>query len=400
MPRDDPQAARAHAGSGAQRFVKVASPQIDAEEIDAVAAVLRSGQYVSGRRVADFERAFADYVGTTEAVAVNSGTAALHLSLAAADVGPGDEVIVPALTFFSTVSAVIHQGAVPVFADISPANFCLSPEDLRERLTPRTRAVIPVHYFGHAAEMEAISTVANGHGLTVIEDCAQSHGTTYKGQRTGALADFGAFSFFATKHMTTGEGGMITTDDTARAERMRSLRNHGLQGRDDHVELGYNYRMTEMAAAIGLVQLGRLDELNQRRVQVSEALFAELHDLEWLELPKVPPHVQHTYFWAHVRIDEDKLGLPTAELIARLRARGVETRNRYTAPLYRQPLFKLRLPRVLQLSAGAHLPDYGGLYLPNVEAIAGTVIGLPNRPDMTTDEIAWVSEVLHDIQRP
>jgi len=376
--------------------VKVSAPQCGEAEAEAARAVLLSGNYVSGATVAAFERAFADYIGTAQAVAVSSGTAALHAALAAEGIGPGDEVIVPALTFFSTVTAVIHQGGVPVFADISPETFSLDPADLARALSPRTKAIIPVHYFGHAARIDAILAFARTHRLAVIEDCAQSHGTSIDGRMTGSFGQHGCFSMFATKHMTTGgEGGMVTTNDPDKAAVMRKFRAHGMEGRDDHVLLGYNYRMTELEAAIGLVQLGRLEALNEARIARSDAVIAAVRDIPWLTVPVVPPGVRHTYFWCHVLVDEERLGMPTADLVRTLAERGVETRNRYKAPLYRQPLLTMRPPPILALSAGANLPNYGGLHLPNAERLAGKVIGLPNRPDMTDDEIAYVAEVLH-----
>lgn len=382
----------------AEEVIKVASPQVGEEEIAAVREVLLSGWYVSGPRVKEFERRFADYIGVDHAVMVNSGTAAIHAALMAVDVGPGDEVIVPALTFFSTATAAIHQNAVPVFADISLDNFCMAPEDFERRITPRTKAVIPVHYFGHAAEMDAIKGIAERHDIVVIEDCAQAHGTAYKGQRVGSIGHLGTFSFFATKHMTTGEGGAITTDNAEWAERMRLFRSHGLRGRNDHVLLGYNYRMTEMAAAIGIVQLEKLEALNVARIEKSEYIIERLGDIPWLTLPKVPPYVKHTYFWLHILVDEEALGFSTQELIKRLRDRGVEVRHRYLEPLNRQPLLTENLPKSLELAAGENLPSYCEMHLPNAERVAGQVIGLPNRPDMTKEEQDRVVEVLLTIQ--
>jgi dTDP-4-amino-4,6-dideoxygalactose transaminase len=380
-----------------EELIKVASPQVGEEEIAAVRDVLLSGWYVSGPKVKKFERRFADYVGVEHAVMVNSGTAAIHAALMAIGVGPGDEVIVPALTFFSTATAVIHQNAVPVFADISLDNFCMAPEDFERRITPRTKAVIPVHYFGHAAEMDAINEIAERHDIMVIEDCAQAHGTVYKGQRVGSIGHLGAFSFFATKHMTTGEGGAVTTDNAEWAEKMRIFRSHGLKGRNDHVLLGYNYRMTEMEAAMGMVQLEKLERLNAARIRKSEYLIERLGDIPWLTLPKVPPHVKHTYFWLHILVDEDALGFDTQELIDRLRERGVEVRHRYLEPLNRQPMLTDNLPEVLRLAAGDDLPNYGEMHLVNAERAAGQVIGLPNRPDMTQAELDRVAGVLHKI---
>ena len=379
-------------------LIRVAKPQVGNEEIEAVRQVLLSGQFVSGARVEEFESAFAEYIGVEHAVAVNSGTAALHAALDAGGIGPGDEVIVPALTFFSTATAVIHQNAVPVFADISLDNYCMDPLDLEQRISPRTRAVIPVHYFGHAAEMDEINAIARRHDLLVIEDCAQAHGTEYRGVRVGGLGELGAFSFFATKHMTTGEGGAITTDNARWAERMRLFRSHGLQGRNEHVILGYNYRMTEMAAAMGLVQLNKLEDLNERRILNSEYLMKCLADVPWLSLPTVPPHVRHTYFWCHVLVDEEALGCGTQELIGRLRRRGVEVRHRYVEPLYRQPVLRnLRLVRELEAHS-ARVPDYQRMHLPNAERVAGRLIGLPNRPDMSRAMLDRVVEVIRSIE--
>ncbi|MEE9386776.1 MAG: DegT/DnrJ/EryC1/StrS family aminotransferase [Nannocystaceae bacterium] len=379
--------------------VKVARPQVGEEEIRAVEAVLRSDRYISGPQVENFERKLAELVGTQHAVAVNSGTAALHAALVAVGVEPGDEVIVPALTFFSTVTPVMHQAAVPVFADIDPVTYGMCPHDLVHRITPRTKAIIPVHYFGYPVEMDGVLEVASKHGLRVIEDCAQAHGSAYRGQVVGSIGDLGAFSFFATKHVTTGEGGAVTTNNGAWAEQMRLFRSHGLKGRNDHVMLGYNYRMTEMAGALGAVQLDRLADLNRARIANTEALVRKIEGIDWLTVPSVPDHVVHTYFWCHIWVDEASLGFPTAELIKRLGQRGIETRNRYTEPLYRQPLMTSARPKILELAAGEHLPDYAHLYLPQVERIAGRVIGLPNRPDMTGAEIDRVAEVLHGIRR-
>jgi dTDP-4-amino-4,6-dideoxygalactose transaminase len=379
-------------------LIKVASPQVGEEEIAAVREVLLSGWYVSGPKVRAFEQRFADYVGVEHAVMVNSGTAAIHAALMATGVGPGDEVIVPALTFFSTATAVIHQNAVPVFTDISLDNFCMAPEDVERRITPRTRAVIPVHYFGHAAEMDAIKEIAERHDLLVIEDCAQAHGTAYKGQRVGSIGHLGAFSFFATKHMTTGEGGAITTDKAEWAETMRVFRSHGLKGRNDHVLLGYNYRMTEMEAAMGMVQLNKLERLNAARIRNSEYLIERLGDIAWLSVPTVPPYVKHTYFWLHILVDEDVLGFSTQELIRRLRERGVEVRHRYLEPLNRQPMLTDNVPEALRLAAGDNLPAYGEIHLPNAERAAGRVIGLPNRPDMTEADLDRVVRVLHNAE--
>jgi len=379
-------------------YVKVASPFIGDEEINGVADVLRSGRYMSGPRVEEFEKKFADYIGVEHAVAVSNGTFAIQAALAAMNLQPGDEIIVPALTFFSTATAVIHQGGVPVFADITFDNFSLDASDLQRALTPRTKGIIPVHYFGHSADMDPINKFAKENNLYVIEDCAQSHGTKYNGKVAGSLGDMGAFSFFATKQMTTGEGGIITLNDPDKAEFIRSFRSHGMTGRHDHGILGYNGRMTEISAAIGLAQLERLDGLNKRRISATHEIMERIADVPWLTIPQVPQHVKHTYFWLHILIDEEKLGMSTAELIPYLREKGIETRNRYVEPLYKQPILSGEgISPLLKLFAGDNLPDYANMNLPNVEKIAGSVIGLPNRPDMSQEEIDYVVQVIKEI---
>lgn len=384
------------AGTNGMR-VKVAVPNIGDEDLKAVSASLLSGQLTSGPQVQEFERRFADFVGTRHAVAVNSGTAAIHAALAGIGLRPGEEVIVPALTFFSTATAVIHQGGVPIFCDISPVTFSMDPDDLENRISPRTKALIAVHYMGHSAEMDRIMEVARQHDLKVIEDCAQSHGTTYKGAMTGSIGDCGAFSFFATKHMTTCEGGMITTDNSDVAEYMRKFRSHGLDGRNDHILLGYNYRMPDPLGALGISQLARLKDSIARRIEVSERMIAAVRGIPWLSVPEVPDYVRHTYFWCHIRVDENKLGMRTSELIDVLKKKGIEVRNRYTEPLYRQPLLTSQLPPILKLVAGDKLPDYSAMHLANAEAIAGRIIGLPNRNDISDAEIDYVADVLRGL---
>lgn len=377
--------------------VKVATPQCGEEEAAAVRDVLLSGEYVSGAVVRAFEAAFAEYIGTRHAVAVNSGTAAIHAALAALEIGVGDEVIVPAMTFFSTITAVIHQGAVPILADISRDNYCLDPDDVARRITPRTKAIVPVHFFGHAADMAGLQALARDAGLAVIEDAAQAHGTEIDGRKVGGFGALGAFSLFATKHMTTGEGGIVTTDSDDWADYMRAFRSHGMRGRDDHVMLGYNYRMTEIAAAIGLNQLRKLEGLNANRIRVSETLIDRLSDIPWLTLPTRPANVRHTYFWCHAEVDEARLGMSTQDLIAVLLEKGIEVRNRYKAPLNEQPLLTTNIPAILRLSAGENLPDYGAARFPVAKAVAGRIIGLPNRPDMTEEEIDHVVGTLRGI---
>jgi perosamine synthetase len=364
------------------RCIKVAHPVVGEEEFEAIREVLLSGNYVSGKRVEEFEHAFAQYVGCVYAVAVSNGTAALHIALEAMGVGPGDEIIVPPLTFFATVSSVLYLRAVPVFADIDPDDLCLSPSDTANKITPRTRAIIPVHLFGNAAKMDAFLALSQTTGVPIVEDCAQAHGTEFDGRKVGVFGRAGCFSFFATKHMTTGEGGMITTDDAGLAKRARILRNHGMVGRDHHVMLGFNHRMTEMEAAMGLVQLRKLDDLNSRRIAHSEFLLREASALPWACVPAVSERVKHTYFWCPLMVNEEGTGKRFQDLKAHLKENHVEFRQRYEEPLYRQEVLR-RL-----------FLDYSGVCLPHVERIAGKVLGLPNHPWLTRQDLDRIVDVL------
>ena len=361
-------------------MIKVSEPIVGEREVAAVSEVLLSGRYVQGPKVAEFEKAFADYVGAKHGVAVATGTAALHISLAANGIGPGDEVIVPPLTFFSTVTSVLHQNAIPIFADIQDDNYCLDPSDVARCVTDRTRAIIPVHLYGHPAEMDKLMMVAEEYELSVIEDCAQAHGARYHGSRVGSIGQVGCFSFYATKNMTTGEGGIIVTDDEDIANRCRLIRSHGMSDRDTHAVLGFNYRMTDMAGAMGIVQLDRLEELNAIRVKNS-----------------IPDYVEHVYFWCPVQIRENVLGMDTKGFVSLLRKHNVEVRHRYSEPLYRQPLLTDNSLYPLCCEHYRDAPDYGSLSLPVVESVAGKMIGLPNHPGLSLADMDKVLEVFHQI---
>lgn len=378
------------------RKVKVAIPIVDNEEVDAVTKVLFSGNYTSGLRVEEFEKRFAEYIGVNYAIAVNSGTAALHLSLACTGIMPGDEVIVPAMTFFATASAVVHQGAIPIFCDVDN-NYCMDPEDLKKRITPKTKAIIPVHFYGYAANMTELLKISKEHNLKLIEDCAQGIGTELNNKRVGQFGDAGAFSFFATKNMTTIEGGMITTNSKLVAEKAKSLRSHGLVNRNDHEYIGYNYRMSEVNAAVGLVQLAKLDRLNEIRYHNSKYLLNKLKEVSWLIIAEEPANVKHSYFWCPIRIDEGKLGMSTLELRNLLFEKGIETRHRYVEPLYKQKALQKATCSALQ--PGKVRAAYHQTFLKNAEAFSGKVIGLPNHPNLTQEELDYIVQVIKEVKR-
>ena len=303
-------------------------------DADAVADAVRSGRVSSGPRVRAFEEALEAYLGVEHAVAVNSGTAALHVALAALGVGPGDEVILPSLTFVSTASVVLYQGATPVLCDCDPATYNVTAEELKRKITDRTKAIIPVDMNGLSIDYQPVMDVARESGIPVIADSAEALGSEYFGTRVGSQSDIHCFSFFPNKSITTGEGGLITTNDAALADRVRTLMNQGQAGRYHHVELGFNYRMTEMQAALGLSQLGRIDAMLSGKEQMARKYDELLKGTPDLYLPERPGFASaQSWYMYSVRVP----GLRVRDAVVRdLAAAGIETRLGFP-PIHGQP---------------------------------------------------------------
>ncbi len=360
--------------------IPIARPVIGQDEISAVTAVLESGMLASGERVAEFEKKFADYCGATHAVAVNNGTAALHAALLAADIGPGDEVLVPAFSFIATATAVSMCGAKPVFVDVEEETFTISPAQVEERVTPKTRAVIGVHLFGQPFDVEAVQKVCEAHSLKLVEDAAQAHGALYKGQKTGGFGHFGCFSFYATKNMSTGEGGMVTTGEKAYAERLRLIINHGQSEKYLHTRLGYNYRMTEMAAALGITQLKKLDKFNLRRRKNADYFNANLN-AKGLVRPLAASYAHHVYHQYVVRLT-DEFPMKRAEFADYLKAKGIGSAVHYPIPIHRQPLFGLE-----------NDPDP----CPVSTRLASSVLSLPVHPLLDQKELAYICDTINKV---
>lgn len=293
-----------------QKMIPAAKPMIGDEERAAVDRVLRSGMIAQGPEVAAFEQEFADQlVGGRTCVAVNSGTAGLHLGLLAAGVGPGDEVIVPSFTFAATANSVALTGATPVFADIDPDTYCLTAVAAEVVVTDRTVAIMPVHLYGHPADMTALAEVAARRGLQLFEDAAQAHGATWNGQPVGAFGSFGMFSLYPTKNMTSGEGGMVSCATPEIARSVRLLRNQGMERRYENEVVGFNARMTDVHAAIGRVQLAKLPAWNAQRAANAEFLSA---NLEGVGIPTVAPGATHVWHQYTIRVPEDRDGFAKA----------------------------------------------------------------------------------------
>jgi perosamine synthetase len=325
---------------------------LDEDDIAAVVEVLRSDWLTTGPKVGEFEEAFSDFVGAQEAVAVSNGTAALHGAMYAADIGSGDEVIVPPMTFAASANCVVYQGGTPVFADVDPDTLLINPEQVEANVTPRTKAIVAVDYTGQPCDYDALRTIADCHDLTLVADACHAVGGSYKGRPVGSLADLSTFSFHPVKHITTGEGGMITTYDPEMARRMRVFRNHGIT--TDHrqrekegswfyemVDLGYNYRLTDVQCVLGLSQLRKLPGWVKRRQEI-----ARRYDEAFANLPAVQPlavreEVSHAYHLYMVQLDLEQLRVDRAQVFSALVAEGIGVNVHYI-PVHLHPFYQER----------------------------------------------------------
>jgi len=356
-------------------MIPIAKPLLGTDEIQAVTDAIMSGIIAEGPRVADFERAFADYIDVEHAIAVNSGTAALHVALLAHGIGDGDEVITTPFTFIATSNSVLFTGARPVFADIDDDIFNIDPDAIMEKITPKTKAILPVHLYGHPAEMNAIMEIAEDHDLTVIEDACQAHGAVYDGKKVGSFGT-GTFSFYPTKNMTTSEGGMITTNDQDVADRARMIRSHGSKQRYVHEMLGFNFRMTDISASIGLVQLNKLDEFTTKRQNNAEYLSRGLKGIEEISVPIVRKNCEHVFHQYTIRAD-DRDGL-----VKTLNENGVGTGIYYPIPTHKQLFYQ-------ELGYNETLPES--------EKAANEVVSLPVHPSVSQDELDHIIDVIKGV---
>ena len=366
-------------GALSTEVIRVASVDIRTEDIEAVAAVLRSGNLRQGAVTKEFEDAFAARVGSSHAVAVSSGTAALHLAYLAL-FGPGDEVIVPSFTFVATESMLAAVGATPVFADVDPRTFTLSAADAETRITSRTKGIVGVHLFGNACDVDGLGALAARNGLTVVWDAAQSLGTEYKGHEVGRYPSVTCYSFYPTKNITTGEGGMVVTDDGALATVLRLSRSQGAAAKYVHTRLGFNYRMTDMAAALGLCQLRRLDDYLKRRRENAMVLSQRLADVSGVLVPEATQHALHTYNQYSILVGWDEGTISRDELADGLAVRGVETAGHYPRPLHEQPMFE---------------GEATGLGVS--ERLAKHILALPVHPGVSSAEAERVAAEIADV---
>jgi perosamine synthetase len=344
---------------------------IGEEEIEAVVAALRQGELsgLFGETIPRFEREFAAYCGCKHGIAVSSGTSALQLAVAAAGIGPGDEVLISASTNIATALAVIHNGAIPVPVDAEALTWNLDLNRIGQLVTERTRAIIPVHLFGHPVDMDGLMEIARRYDLLVIEDCAESHGATCRGRMTGSFGDMGCFSFYANKVITTGEGGMVTTNDDRLAERLRLLRNLAFtQPRFRHEEAGYNFRMTGYQAAMGLAQLGKIEKIIAEKRRVAHTYDRYLRDIDGLQLPSEAAWARNVY-WMYAVVVHPSFGMTRDQLIEWLREYEIDTRT-FFCPMNQQPCLQ-RIPgfRSTPCPVADRLWETG-LYLPSTHTLS------------------------------
>lgn len=357
--------------------IQMASAELDDSDIQAVLEVLHSGRLALGPKTQEFEEAMADYVGVKHGIAVSSGTAGLHVILIALGIGPGDEVLVPSFTFAASVNAILYVNATPVFVDIEPETFNVDLADLEDKVTPRTKAIMVVDVFGHPVDWDTMDAVAQQHGLLVIDDCCEALGSEYKGRKIGQFGDAGCFAFYPNKQITTGEGGLIVTDSDEIATITRSLRNQGrgtMGAWLEHERLGYNYRMDEMSAALGVSQLSRLESFMAKRQNVAK-LYAEKLRNSWVRPPVVKPDVRMSWFVYVVLLQE---GLDRDPIMAAMERQGIPARG-YFSPVHLQPYIR---------------KDYADVELPVTESVAKRTIALPFHNNLSEQEVDLVVEGL------
>lgn len=363
-------------------MIPIASPNIGPEEIAAVDKVLQSGMLAQGPKVAELETAFAQYCGTKYAAAVSSGTAAIHAALHAAGVGSGDEVITTPFSFIATINPILFLGAKPVLVDIDPITFNIDVTQLEQAITSRTKAIVPVHLYGQPCDYDELTAIAKKYDLIVIEDACQAIGAEYKGRKAGSLGEMGCFSLYATKNIMSGEGGMITTDNEDYLVSIKQFRQHGMSGQYEYAGVGYNYRMTDLQAAIASEQLKKADRFNNARRHNAKLLNKGLAGIKGIELPKVAADRTHVYHQYTIKL-KDEFPLKRDATIKKLQERGVGAGAYYHKPLH-------AYSHVAKL--GYKLGDF-----PQAEQAAASVLSLPVHPKVSEQDINIIVDAVKEL---
>jgi len=353
------------------KVIPITQVKISEDEIQTVVRVLRSGKLRAGEKCEEFEQRFAEYVGAKYAVTVNSGTSALYLSYLVS-LKPSDEILVPSFTFFATASMAVAMGARPVFCDIDPFTFTIDLNEVETKVNPKVKAIAPVHIFGNACDIKGIQFLASKYHLKIIWDAAQAHGTKYDGKDVGCFNDIVCYSFYPSKNMTTGEGGMIVTNDRVLYETLKLLRSQGQPKKCYHTLIGYNFRMTDFQAAIGVGQLAKLPKWVSKRRNNASYLTSGLKDLKYIHIQKEQPNSEHSYHQYAIKLDSKRFKGMRNAFVSELMHKGIQARTLYSIPLHQQPIFKTLL---------------GDISLPNSEDLAQNILNLPVHPFLSTDEL-------------
>ncbi len=364
-------------------YLPISEPNLGAQELKYVGECILTGWVSSaGKFVTQFEQMFSDFCGTQFGISSSSGTTALHLALVALGIGPGDEVIVPSFSFISTANAVVYTGATPVFIDSEITTWNMNPREVENAITKKTKAIIPVHIYGHPADMSPIIEIAEKYDLTIIEDAAEAHGALYKGQKTGSLGHMAIFSFYGNKTITTGEGGMVVTDNKELADKIRILRDHGMDPgkRYSHSVLGYNYRLTNIQAALGVAQMERIDQIVDQKCTNAAIYGKELSSIPGITLPPNAEWAKNIYWLYSILVDEKEFGISVAELGKRLEIKSIETRPLFP-PIHQQPIYDTKQ------------------HLPVCERLSKTGISLPSSANINKDEINRIAWEIKNIQK-
>jgi len=363
-------------------LIPINKPQMGEEEVQAVLEVMRKGPVTNalgaGPKVLEFEKSFAEFAGVKHAVAVNTGTAALHAAIMAVGVGRDDEVIVPSFTFVATAEAVVLAQAKPVFADIDPQTYTLSPAAVQKAITKKTKAILPVDLYGFSADMKPLREIAEKHGLGLVEDAAQAHGATYEGKPAGSFSDASCWSFYASKNMMTGEGGVVTTNDDQIDEKLRMIRTHGEKAKYASEMLGSNYRMPELEAAIGVVQMKKLPTFVAKRRKNAQQLTKILQKTKKLILPYETEDRLHSWYLYTARLI-DATEAQRNKLLEDLKAKGIGAEAYYVHPINTMPYYR---------------QNFGAKALPETEKAAKQVFSLPIHPAVTEEEIKFIGETV------
>jgi perosamine synthetase len=377
-------------------MINVVDPQINEEEKKAVMDVLDSKYLAEGPVARKFEEMFSDFVGAKHCLVTSNGTTALHCAIQALGIQPGDEVITTPFTFIASSNSILFNGAIPIFADIDPQTFNIDPNKIEEKITEKTKAIMPVHIFGNPCDMKAIKDIADEHNLKIIEDACQAHGAYFADQHVGTFGDVGTFSFYATKNLTFGEGGAIVTDNEELKDTINSIRNHGRppKGGYHHTQIGYNYRTSNVHAAIGVEQLKKLPDMLKTRERNAKYLQKNLSDLPGFKLQKVTKGGKHCwYIAAGITLKDD---LPVTKVIEQMKANDIGSRQIYSVPSYQQPAYT-NINNYYHWAKFVTFPDYSKVSCPIAEKIGRTHFEIPINPGVTIENMEHIIKILSDI---